>query len=235
MSRWKAFSIHLALSAVIALIFTILCRYFWYSGPLFEISGAVGLLLILVPVDTVLGPLLTLIVFKSGKPRLSLDLSLIAIVQLAALVYGAYVMIQARPLYGVLYANQLRAVLPDDVHSGWSDAMFRRTQYVAIADIEGGLPEAEETIAMLTGKTPVFFKKDLYQPITNLGSEVLKRAKPLESLDSQIIRIGLEKRMHAKGLRQFLFIPVIARDAKHWGIVESETGQIVEVVPAHEI
>lgn len=235
MSRWKAFGIHLALSAAIALTFAIICRYFWFDGPLFEIAGAVGLLLILVPVDTVLGPLLTLIVFKSGKPRLSLDLSVIGFIQLAALIYGAYVMIQVRPLYGVLYANQLRAVQFEDVQSGWFDAVFQRTRYVEISEAEVGLPEIEEALSALTGSTPVYFKKDLYHPVTSLGDALLKHAKPIDSFKSQTIRNGLTARMSKKGVTAFWVIPVIARGAKHWGIVNPETGEMIEVVPASEI
>lgn len=51
---------------------------------------------VLVLVDVVLGPLLTFIVFKRGKPSLKKDLAIIIALQLAAFGYGAWVLYQAR-------------------------------------------------------------------------------------------------------------------------------------------
>jgi hypothetical protein len=44
-----------------------------------------------------LGPLLTLLVFKSGKPSLKFDLSGIVLLQLGALLYGGTLIDQHRP------------------------------------------------------------------------------------------------------------------------------------------
>ncbi len=44
--------------------------------------------LLLLLIDVVLGPLLTLIVYKKGKRTLVMDLAVIAALQLAALTYG---------------------------------------------------------------------------------------------------------------------------------------------------
>jgi len=51
----------------------------WYPPPLFQLLGGFELLLLIVAVDIALGPLLTLVVFKSGKKRLKFDLSVIAL------------------------------------------------------------------------------------------------------------------------------------------------------------
>ena len=76
-SRWRASGLHLAISAAVAAGSLALILGLWFPGPLFEAAGGLGLLYLLVGVDVVLGPLLTMIVFKPGKPGLKLDVAVI--------------------------------------------------------------------------------------------------------------------------------------------------------------
>jgi hypothetical protein len=103
MSRIKAFSIHLAISAVIAASVIALMLLLWYAPPFFSALGGKHVLLILLGVDVTLGPLFTLIIFNPLKSRkaLTFDLSVIAILQTAALIYGMNVVFQARPVFVV--------------------------------------------------------------------------------------------------------------------------------------
>ncbi len=65
---------------------------------------------VLVGVDLVMGPLLTLIVYKQGKPGLKFDLSFIATVQLVALIYGSYTLFSERPSYLVFAIDRVSLV-----------------------------------------------------------------------------------------------------------------------------
>ena len=115
MTRWKASAIHFSISLLIGLTAFCLLYFVYYPQPYFEPAGAGKLVLILLGVDVILGPLLTLVVFKSGKKSLKFDLSIIAVVQMAALIYGLHVMWVARPVFVVaaaerfviVYANQI--------------------------------------------------------------------------------------------------------------------------------
>lgn len=60
----------------------------WYPQPLFSTDGGWRVIRIIAGVHFVLGPLLTLIVFKPGKPGLKFDLTMIAFVQIIALSWG---------------------------------------------------------------------------------------------------------------------------------------------------
>ncbi|XFB08520.1 hypothetical protein AAGT13_06380, partial [Azotobacter salinestris] len=74
---------------------------FWlFPGGLFQAAGGREGLKIVVAVDLVLGPCLTLIVFNLRKPRSELvrDLSLIALVQVLALGAGVWQVLKVRPL-----------------------------------------------------------------------------------------------------------------------------------------
>src|SRR5437762_10459463 len=63
-SRRRAFLTHLLSSAVIVSAVCVLVFFVWYPHPYFRISGAWNPLRVLIGVDLVLGPLLTLLVFK---------------------------------------------------------------------------------------------------------------------------------------------------------------------------
>ena len=63
----------------------------WYPTPYFAIDGGWQVLRILAGVDVVLGPLLTFIVFKIGKPSLKFDMSCIILMQIGALIYGGMI------------------------------------------------------------------------------------------------------------------------------------------------
>ena len=82
----------------------------WYPDFYFEASAGWGVLKILLMVDVVLGPLITLIIFKSGKPGLRFDLSVLAFLQLSALAYGASVIYENRPLYLVFAVDRFEII-----------------------------------------------------------------------------------------------------------------------------
>ena len=57
-----------------------------------------------------LGPLLTLIAFKSGKPSLKFDLSCIVLLQLGALLYGGTLFHQQRPAFVVFGVDRFTTI-----------------------------------------------------------------------------------------------------------------------------
>jgi hypothetical protein len=105
-TRWRAFALHLLISLGIAAAALALLLLVWYPGPLFEAAGGFDLLLILVAIDVVVGPIITLIIFTPGKRGLKLDLVAIGVVQLAALAYGVHIMFLARPAFIVFVKDR---------------------------------------------------------------------------------------------------------------------------------
>lgn len=73
------------------------------------------MLRILAGVDVVLGPLLTLIVFKPGKPSLKFDMSVIVLVQLVALLCGATIIYQQRPTFTVFGMDRFSSIPAKEV------------------------------------------------------------------------------------------------------------------------
>src|SRR5258707_15556559 len=108
MTRWRASGLHLLFSIAIAAAVLALMLSLWYPGPLFEAAGGNDLLFILVGVNVVIGPLITLIIFRSGKWGLKFDLAVIAILQIGALIYGMRAVYLARPLFIVFVVDQFQ-------------------------------------------------------------------------------------------------------------------------------
>jgi hypothetical protein len=96
MTRWKASLIHLGLSAIVYVPLLYLIVFQWYPQPYFAVDGGWQGLRLISGVDLVLGPLLTLIVFKSGKPGLRRDLTLIGLLQVFALTWGISLVYEQR-------------------------------------------------------------------------------------------------------------------------------------------
>lgn len=103
MTRWKASSIHLAISASVGAVVLALMLLVWYPHPIFEAVGGHHFLQIMLAVDVILGPFITLLIFNTKKSRkaLAFDLSVIAFLQASALAYGMNVVFHARPAYMV--------------------------------------------------------------------------------------------------------------------------------------
>lgn len=117
MTRVNAALIHLTISAVLASMVIGLLLFGWYRLPYFWAVGGPLLLALIVGVDVVLGPLMTLMVFNPAKSKraLSLDLSLIALVQAAALIYGLYSGYTSRLVYGVFVDNGFKLVKATEI------------------------------------------------------------------------------------------------------------------------
>jgi hypothetical protein len=109
MTRWKAAGIHFSISLVIA-IAAIGAIVYFYSPPLLKLANAYLLIGMIIGIDVILGPLLTLLVYKAGKRSLKFDLSVIACLQLSALVYGLYTAYQARPTTVIAMVDRFELV-----------------------------------------------------------------------------------------------------------------------------
>lgn len=98
--RLRATGIHLALSGIIFLGALYLILVHWFPGFHFTVDGGWQGVQLMILVDLVLGPTLTLIIFNPLKARrlIAFDLSCIGLVQLSALVWGFYAIHSQQPV-----------------------------------------------------------------------------------------------------------------------------------------
>jgi hypothetical protein len=74
LNRYQAFAIHIAISLVLFFILLVCITQFWYSGILFNTGNGWKAIALIVGIDLILGPLLTLIIFNPKKSSLKFDL-----------------------------------------------------------------------------------------------------------------------------------------------------------------
>lgn len=244
MSRWKAAGIHLLISVAIAAIAMILLLKVWYPPPLFKAEGGNDLLYILVAVDVIIGPLITLIIFKAGKPGLRFDLVVIALLQGGALIYGCYVMFVARPVFIVLVLDQFETVRANDLdsanvakarHPGYRSLPLTGPVTVAV-DLPKDMARLKAIIAKTQqGGTGVQHLPEYYVPYAEHKVQALAQSRPVEALRTRepVMAKHLNEQITAAGrtAADVNFLPLQTR--RGWGAVlmDAKTGDIVKLVP----
>ena len=138
--RLKAFSLHL-LSSAMVLTLILGCLYFgWYRWPGWYLTDVTRVVLVMVCVDVVLGPTLTLIIANQKKSRreLARDIGIIVAVQLCALGYGSVSLWSGRPLYYAFSESVLQMVQAYDIDA--KEAQLGREQNPTLAPHWYSLP-----------------------------------------------------------------------------------------------
>jgi hypothetical protein len=115
MTRYRAFGWHLAISAAVGATLLALCWFVWYPAPMLTAIGGHEIFLLIVGIDVIVGPLLTLIVFKPGKRTLKFDLGVIAVMQGYAMFYGMSSLLEARPAYVASLGDAFHVVQASEV------------------------------------------------------------------------------------------------------------------------
>lgn len=242
LNRWKAFGLHLAISALIAATVVLLVVWLWYPRPYFEAMGGEVLLRLLIGVDVVLGPIVTLIIFDPKKPRLKYDLATIAVLQLAALAYGGFVMFDARPVYNVYFDGRFHTVPAYSVDAASRERAapeFRPLSLTGPRVVAAMMPADPKetvgiTIAAAMGGPDLTDLPHLYVPYAQAAAKAADVARPLASL----ARRGREEAdavsafvsEHGSG-RVMGYVPVRARNRDFAAVVDRKTGEIVGYLP----
>lgn len=240
MSRFQAFAIHLVISCVVVLTFLTIMKQFWYPDFFFEASAGWGVLKILIMVDLVLGPLITLIIFKSGKPGLKFDLSVIAALQVAALLYGGSVVFQNRPGYLVFAVDRFEVVAATLVdNAAIPDAELRRTLANPIPLIYASLPEDREAsevilFEVVSGGADIEMRPELYKPFQENFDRVFIKSIDISMLISGDSEVDSRVRAFVSGqnamLDDFLYYPLVGKNKDMLIVFPRSGGQPVGVV-----
>lgn len=225
-NRWTAFLLHLGLCAAIYVVLLYLIVFHWYPQPYFAADGGWLGVQLITGVDLVLGPVLTLIVYKPGKPGLARDLTLIGVLQTVALVWGTWLVYEQR-LAVVTYADGSFYTMN---HQQVRDAGGKAPEVVAASDARPAmafvrLPTDKKELmefkmqTLFTSGAPMFMLGERYEPLTPAQLPVLQaRAVDLERIgrDSEPLRNLLDQFLarHGGQAGDYLFLPLIARYAE---------------------
>jgi hypothetical protein len=239
MSRWKAAGIHLTISGLIGLLVLALLFLVWYPGPYFRAAGGEDLVVILLAVDLVLGPLLTLVLFKSGKKGMRFDLAMIAMFQIAALVYGLHVISEARPAFIVGVVDRFAVVAATDIDdkdlAEGQQPEFRTRSWTGPRLVAIHMPPpGKERTRMMFSATAGKDIENYPKHFVAYGAEsasLLKRAHPLSDLrakkpsDAPVLDAWLAA--HARSEDEVMWMPLVARKAVMVMLVDARSGAVI--------
>lgn len=235
-SRKRAFLTHLLCSALVVGIVFLIAFFVWYPGPYWQIVGAWRPLRVLVGVDLVLGPALTLLLFKPRKKGLLFDLSCILAIQLAALIYGAAVVYSNRPYFDVFAIDRFVVLSRSDIDATeWTKASERLGPKPLLGPVQAfaRLPTEAEGSVFETGRD-IEQRPALWSPYKDHLAQVIARIKPLSALKSS--RPEMQQRLAELPARLGLpaervgFLPALAGTRATTLVLDTSTGAVLDVL-----
>jgi hypothetical protein len=210
-AKFKAAAIHFIISLAIfaGILYLILVE--WYPQPFFTAEGGLDGLLLMAMVDLVLGPSMTLIIYNHTKKRREIvtDLSVIAAIQITALIWGGLQVYGERPVALAMWEGAFYTVTEDYYQQqgvNVSDlASYSTDRPLLLLAYNDRSPQVLAAIMKLNEKKiPPYAQVQLYRPI----AENLERVKSEALTQAQLARLGVEQ---SKGLYVF---PGIAKHGK---------------------
>ena len=239
--RVRAALVHLAICALIAAMVFLPIYLYWYPGALFGAAGGRDLFVLIVSVDVTLGPLITLIIFNPArkKPKeLVLDLTVIAVIQLAALAYGTWVLYESRPAYIAFVKDRYELVRANGFPEGELEKAPKEYQSLPLAGprlVGVTLPtdpqERERLLsASLQGVDAQYFPR-YYAPYDAVRDQVKAAAMPISRLrkinPAKAAEVDRAIASMGKKEEELRFLPLRAGKQDVAVLVDAKTGDVL--------
>ena len=242
--RVQASGIHLGISLLIAGLAALLVFVFWYPYPYRDSSGGRELFLIVITVDVILGPLITLAVFNRKKPRTELvrDLTIVGLIQLSALVYGLWTVCAARPVHLVFEIDRFRVVHAIEVPEELLDQApptLRKLPLMgptplAVRPFKDAREESDATMAALGGVS-LSARPDLWQNYSEARQRVLAASKPVSELrqrfPQQTALMDAAMAETGAGHDTLRYLPMVARNTFWTVLLDANTAELRGFLP----
>jgi hypothetical protein len=241
MTRARLFPQRFAATASLLLLAFVVLRFLWFPGGYFPISGITKLFLILVGVNLIVGPGLSMLLYKPGKKGLIFDLIVIACVEIAILGWGMYKILERRPAFVVFAVDRFEAVTISEVDlEPLQDSQLAvrpgytpRLIYAELpTDVDGMNRLIDETV--LQGMQDIDRRPEFWKPYAQGMSSIKGAAKPLSALSSSDdVRAGSIKRWLARqklSADEYLYLPVQGRTSDGMMLLHADIGYPVAVL-----
>lgn len=237
-ARIKAFLLHLLCSLLIALGALGLVFGLWYPAPLHLALAVTGIFLLLLAVDVILGPLLTLVVYKPGKKTLRFDLAVIVLLQVSALGYGLWTVAQGRPAWLVFSVDRFDVVQVVDIDTRRLDESLQQyqrpswfgPQWVTAVRPEGAERRNEILFESVQGGADIAQRPELYRPLEEAAGQMNAKARPLDALmafnDPAVVAGVLSAWPRATG-----WLPLMARAQPMVVLLDRDNTEVLAIVP----
>ena len=228
---------HLFISFLIALLVVGLVFFIWYPSPLATAVGVTNIFLMLLLIDVILGPLLGLLVYKEGKKTLKFDLSVIILIQIAALGYGVFSIEQGRPAWLVYNLNHFELVRKNDIilknidqaQSQFQQVSWTGPQFAAVKLAVSPQQRQNDMFTEVLGGISLAQQPARYVELTQAKNQIQQRALSLAELEQYNSKTEVEKTL-AKYPNADAWLPLKANAVDMVVLVNKESASIIKVV-----
>lgn len=238
--RARAATIHLGISLAVALMAAALVFGQWYPYPYRSLSGGSSLFLILVTVDVIMGPLITLMIFNRAKPlrELRRDLAVVVMLQVAALAYGVWTVWLARPVHVVFELDRLRVVhaadvpvdLLDRTPPGIDPLPLSGPTLLAVRPFRSEAEQREATLVALQGIS-LSARPDLWESYEAARPRVREAAQPVGQLKQRFperaAEIDAVLAVQGRPAQGWLYLPMVGRANAWTAFIDPATAEPV--------
>ena len=242
--RARASAAHFVFSAILATACAALVYLLWYPAPLGSMSGVSDLFVLILGVDVVLGPLVTLVVFNTRKPRAELvrDLAVVVLVQLGALGYGMWTVFAGRPVHAVfeydrirvVHANEIPEEFMDRVPPGMDALPLTGPTLLALRPFKDNSEQTSAILAALGG-VQMSARPELWMDYDKATPAVLKAAKPVAALMAAqpAFAAALQQALadHHRSMDNTVYLPLASRAGFGTALLDATTAQPVAFLP----
>ena len=210
----------------------------WFPSFFYSIDGGWEGMRIIIGVDLILGPSLTLMVFKVGKPGLKLDLTLIGLFQSICLMAGVYVVYSERPLFFIYYDQHFYSTSAD-TFSRYGQPVPDLSKYtdklpikIYIKMPDSPIERADFSRILVQDRIPAWIYEPLFTPLQASLEDVLQHGTTEQELrerdEKQNLDRWLEK--HGGSVEDYVFVPIHSRYRDAFIGMSPESGQFVDIV-----
>lgn len=247
-SRWR-FALknagwHLIVSLILAGLAALLVFAVWYPYPYSELTGGLNLYKLVVAVDIVCGPLLTLIL-ASPKKKLReriIDFSLVGTIQLAALLYGLHSVSLARPVVAAFEKDRINIVTAaeiDETDLANAPEGMRQLPWFGIERVgvrePASIEEANESLNLSLQGIEPSMRPNWWQPDSPAERQKIRQAmQPLAQLaiarnmsEADILKAAsvkpTDKPLH--------YLPLTSGKIKDWIVILNENADFLGYAP----
>lgn len=238
-----AFAIHFLITLAVALVAAGIIFFVWYPEPFGRMLGGTQLFLLVSGCDLALGPLISLVIYNSRKSRreLVMDYTLVGLIQLAALVYGMYVVSAARPAYLVFSKDRIeviaaQAIEDEDLRQARLER-YRRLSWLGPEFVGVVVPPEDEMDALDSGLAgrDVSLRPKFYVPYESQVELVKVKLGSIPDLTNRFPAASAEiesaLRNHGVAADGAGWLPVQHRRGFWTALVDTRTGYPFHYLP----
>lgn len=230
----KYFVIHLIVSLCIGVLSALLVYFVWYPNLIAKAMGVSRIFLMMLFIDIIVGPILTLFVSKPGKKGLWFDLLFIICIQLSALSYGIWHIFEGRPVWQVVNIYRVELVQAGQVDYQDSKLEFSKDSLIGprwamVRPAKDKKEQSDWLMDELEGKPSPSHRAILFEPLEKNWNYITKESQPLSNLQKWNDKLKVNKEL-AKFPQADAYLPMMGGDIDMTVLLDNKNQKILGIV-----